>query len=478
MAIFAQVFFEINLQTMEKSQLAAWILSFSAQEKREIRKFLVSPYFNTRMDVVQLYDWFCHQETPQKSSAKTLLFGDDSTSDESLRLRMTYLMRLLERYIAQKEYDANPLQQNLLLAGGLRKRSMTVAFERQKKWFLKYLDKQPLRDIGYYDVKHRLHWETHQLLSGANPTYTEDIEAASVAADIAYIAQKMRIICLSVAQQTVYTSDFNAAWEKEVVAFAEQHLAEKEQIVALYLYCYKMLRYPSEEEHFLHFKSMLLENLSLYPPDENKNFFVWAINYCVKRLNQGSKRYYKEVTDLYKSGLEQKILLENNEISPYAYYNIVAAGLQTGDMEWVHFFIYQYKTNLQKQYRESAFSFNLARLEYAQKHFGAVLDLIQQVNYRDTLVNLAAKTLLLKTWYELGEYETLQSHLDAMRNFIHRKKVLGYHRTNYLNIIKYTDKLLNMNRLDKVEHERIREMMVKEESLTEREWLLEKLEMV
>jgi len=65
--------------------------------------------------------------------------------------------------------------------------------------------------------------------------------------------------------------------------------------------------------------------------------------------------------------------------------------------------------------------------------------------------------------------------LDAMRNFIHRKRVLGYHRTNYLNIIKYTDKLLNVNRLDKKEVIKLKEIIGQEENLTEKEWLLEKV---
>lgn len=98
-------------------------------------------------------------------------------------------------------------------------------------------------------------------------------------------------------------------------------------------------------------------------------------------------------------------------------------------LEWVRGFINEYRNRLEKKYLESSFSFNLARLEYASKHFDFVLELLQQANYRDPLLNLAAKTLLLKTYYDIGAYDTLQSHLDAMRNYIHRKRVLGYHST-------------------------------------------------
>ena len=461
---------------MQKSQLVLLIQAFTGQEKREIRKFLASPYFNVREDLVLLFDALCAEPAPDKTAVKTLLFGSRSASDQELQVRMTYLMRLLEQYLAQQEHDSDPIRQNLLLATALRKRGLALPFERQKDWLEKALEKQPLRDAKYHEIQSRLHWEHHQLVSSAKPAFTEHLKAASQSADIAYLAQKLRLICLSAAQQTVYRADFSALWEAEVVAFAEANFAIQEPIVGIYLHCYRMLRYPEEEAHFQQFKAMLLERMQLFTADETRNLFVWTINYCVRRLNQGEKRFFQEVTDLYKPGIEQGILLENDEISPYTYYNIVAAGLQSGDLPWVDFFIHEYKQHLKKQYRESAFSFNLARLEYARKRFDTVLDLLQKVNYRDTLVNLSAKTLLLKTWYETGEYEALQSHLDAMRNYIHRKRVLGYHRTNYLNIIKYTDKLLNINWLEKTEVERLREALLKEDGLSEREWLLDKID--
>jgi tetratricopeptide (TPR) repeat protein len=150
----------------------------------------------------------------------------------------------------------------------------------------------------------------------------------------------------------------------------------------------------------------------------------------------------------------------------------VAAGLQAGEPDWVNEFIHHYKNALERPYRESSFSFNLARLEYARRRYDAVLELLQKANYHDPLLNLAAKTLLLKTWYELGEYDLLQSHLDAMRNYIRRKRVIGYHKTNYLNIVKYTEKLLKINLLNPKETAELKAGIHNEEILTEREWLL------
>ena len=101
--------------------------------------------------------------------------------------------------------------------------------------------------------------------------------------------------------------------------------------------------------------------------------------------------------------------------------------------------------------------------------------MLQKANYRDLLLNLAAKTLLLKIYYELDEFDLLNAHLDAMKNFIRRKAVIGYHRTNYLNIIRFTRRLTNSNLYDRERRKSLKEQIQAEDVLTEKEWLLEQL---
>ena len=88
------------------------------------------------------------------------------------------------------------------------------------------------------------------------------------------------------------------------------------------------------------------------------------------------------------------------------------------------------------------------------------------------MLNLSAKTLLLKTYYALGERSTLESHIDAMRNFIHRKRVIGYHRTNYLNVVRYMEKFIRLQQSDKAAVAAFREAVEKEEVLSEKVFFL------
>jgi hypothetical protein len=130
---------------------------------------------------------------------------------------------------------------------------------------------------------------------------------------------------------------------------------------------------------------------------------------------------------------------------------------------------------LEKKYRKSSFSFNLARLEYAPKNYAVVMDLLQKSNYRDLLANLGAKTLLLKVYFETEEFDLLHSHLDAMKNYIRRKHVIGYHRKNYMNIVKFAQLLILLHPFDLEEKRQLRARIEKEEILTEQEWFLEQI---
>lgn len=461
---------------MEKSLLVQLLQDLTAVEKREARKFLISPFFNQRADLVRLFDFLLDEKTENSPELAHRAATDrpDFDAQES-RLLLSYLHRLLEQFLALKNFLAEKNQVELHLAIAYRKRGMTPAFHRTRKNLQNTLEKQPRRDADFHRTQHDLAWQEQYLATSADPTDAVRLRELSAQLDLEFISKKLHHRCLELAHAQVYQSDFQEDVEEVLLAWAERRGWSEQPAVSVWATCFRMLREPSEATHFQNFKRRLLENGKFFSVEELRNPFLMAINHAVRRANEGGREWFREVFDLYRFGLENGFLFENGELSRFAYHNIAAAALQNGELDWAKNFIQNYRTYLARQYRDSSFSFNLARLEFTQKNYAAVLDLLQKANYRDPLLNLSAKTLLLKTWYELGETDPLAAHLDAMRNYIHRKRVIGYHRTNYLNIARFTDKLLKINFLDKSEIERLRSAVASEEHLTEREWFLERL---
>jgi hypothetical protein len=106
-----------------------------------------------------------------------------------------------------------------------------------------------------------------------------------------------------------------------------------------------------------------------------------------------------------------------------------------------------------------------------------VLALLRNIEYEDIGYNLISKAMLTITYYELEEYDTLDSLLESFRVFLNRhKNIPTQTRKIYLNLIKYTRRLMRLAPIDKPAIALLREEIISEKANTvNHEWLLEKL---
>jgi hypothetical protein len=80
--------------------------------------------------------------------------------------------------------------------------------------------------------------------------------------------------------------------------------------------------------------------------------------------------------------------------------------------------------------------------------------------------------MLLRSYYELGEWEALESLLQSFGAYLRRQKNLGYHRTVNENLILFTKKLLELDRSDANAVAALRRQIDATPDLAERAWLL------
>jgi len=84
--------------------------------------------------------------------------------------------------------------------------------------------------------------------------------------------------------------------------------------------------------------------------------------------------------------------------------------------------------------------------------------------------------MLLIIYYEQESFQALDALLDSFRVFIHRKKVMGYHKANYLNLISMTKKLMQLPVYSKEEKIQFRKQIEETKPLAGQKWLLEQLD--
>lgn len=98
------------------------------------------------------------------------------------------------------------------------------------------------------------------------------------------------------------------------------------------------------------------------------------------------------------------------------------------------------------------------------------------MDFEDHLSNLFAKTIQMKIYYETGADRLLDAHLDAMKVYLTRKKIIGYHKNNYAKIIKFTRMLIRLNPYDRQAKQALIEKIKNEKLIPDKDWLLREVE--
>ena len=468
---------EINILKQVKknvpSKIEQTISALDKAEGRLFRQFLESKFFNQRTDVLKLYDWLLGNPLEPKAATFAFVYGKTDFDGQKLRLVLSYLQKLAEHFLAYQQWVNTSGATERDLVRAVRQRGLDHQFPNALQSAKTALERQSLRNSDYYVQLGLVLWEEARFESLRAPSETIFLEQLSNNADLIWFTQKLRYMCLVRAQQIVYKTSYLLRFRAEIEQMVQQHDLLQSPAVEIWFFCLRMLEEPESLDFFNRFKQSLLSNDHLFDSDEIRDLHLFAVNYCIRRVNVGQRQFFNDIMDFYKNGLLKGYLIENGHLSRFTYHNIVGAGLQTKEYDWTAEFIGKYKNTIERSHRESSYKFNLARLEFAQKRYDVVLPLLQNSNYYDPLIALAAKSLALKIYYETKEYDLLESHLEAMKIYIRRKPMLGYHRSHYLNLVRFTQKLVVLNHKNTAAVAILKETIRNEPALVDREWLLE-----
>lgn len=465
---------------MENTRLIILLRTLNRKERRELRKFISTPFFNQRQDVMDLFETLDEvlekgKEAPDKVVIFRKLYGDEKYDDHKVRMAMSFLMKLCERYLVHAQFFEDEVGAKTELASIYRQRNLPKHFERAIRETKNAQEKSEFRNSDFFFHEHRLRFEEFRYYSSQRRTSDLNFQSVTDQLDIAYFSEKIRHACAMVSHQAVYSGvDYDFGLLEEILKRIKEKGLLEVPAISVYYYCFRALTEPEETAHFHTLKEVLVSEAGKFPLNEVADIYLIAINICIKRYNEGQRDFLDDQFDLYKSGLKRGIFLNNGRLSRFTYRNVVALGLVLNEFEWVEQFINDFRIYLEPKHRESMYSFNLARLEHHRKNYGAALHLLQQSEYRDLLLNLAAKALMLKVYFETDEYDALDSHLDAMSRFIRRKNVIGYHREGYLTFIQFTRKLMEVH--GKSERSSLRDEIEKTKGVAEQEWLLAQFE--
>ena len=462
---------------MYNSNLIQLFKNLDRNDRRQLRKFVRSPFFNSREDVIALFDYIDKNldtgGAPKmaKEKAFSYIYKKQPFDVDLFYYPMSNLTQLILKYLAINELENDTPQYNHFLNKALRHRGADKIYDKTLSDAKKHIEKQPLRNSQYHFQNYRIRSEEfearHRLKRSG------DFELQEMTNDFHFftIAEILRLAYGLAAHQSIAKKEYYQPLLVSVLKIAEQHL--EIPAVAAHFYAFKAQSgEDTEGVYFQKLKYEIIRNASIFTETELHDLLTIAINFCIRRQNTGELAYVKETLLLYQWGFNNKILLDNGVMSPYNYKNAQLLAIKIEDFDWAEKFLNDFKPFLPEKERENIYNYNLAIFHFRKNNYKTAMMLLQQVNLKETLFNLDARRLLARIYFDVKEMTALESHIESSKVYLHRQKDIGYQKEMYSNFFKFLEKVLKLNNSHE-EKQKLHDEISETKLVAEKDWLLQ-----
>ncbi len=463
---------------MYTSKLGQLLLTFNTSDWKRFLTFIDSPYFNTNSDVTNLgrsIHALRMNDSLTKAEVYEHCFPGQSFDSRRMGTLMNYLLKLAEQFLSVEKFLEDDFESLKDQLWELSDRKLSKHYD----FLLRKLEKQlneekPKISSDHLSKQFRLaevklfHFSNQQVRRG-DPIMQEVYQKLN----LYYYSKILQYTCALISWQLVVSGKFELSKVTTNLIEDLHNAPPQHPLVLIYLSVYKAI-VTGEEENGRHFQD-LLAYLEQYKNDieheELKEIYLYAINFCARKIRKGENTYSSIVLSLYEEGIRNKYLHTSGYLSHWTYTNVVKMGLLQERYDWVEQFINRYKGELQPEFYEDAFHFNLAELYFTKGLYNEVLDHIQHLSFSDPYYNLGTRMIMIKTFYELDEEESLLARLASFTIYLKRDTNLSstYQQT-CLNFCKLLHQILRVNSDQK--KEKLIQEIEQTKPLAERNWLL------
>lgn len=429
---------------MQNNKLILLLQTMSQGEIKRFEAFVGSDYFNKDEDIRRLFGYLrghypSFQRTHiEKERVFRAIFPKQPYDDKQLRYLMSGLNKLGEHFLALQQIESTPHQLQLALMETLSQRGLDKSYRQVDKALeqtlaLRNSDSSDhfLTRFQWANLKER-HFERQR-----QRRYDENVQLAANHLDRYYFLHRLRIACAMLDRQTILQARYQLNLTEDWVRHLQQQGFLGEAVIRLYFTIFQTLSDENEEAHFFKLKLGIAAASDQIPRKDLHDIYLFAINYCARKIRQGKDSYVEEALGLYLTGIAAGILIDNGELSPWAFTNVVKLSLRMQQYDHIESFIEQYSPMLPPSFRENALHYNIAELFYYTGRYEEAQVQLQKVAFTDINYYLGARVMLAKIFYETAAEESLYSLLASFTIFLKRNKEISNElKHTYLNFCK------------------------------------------
>ena len=473
---------------MQDSKIIRLLKSLDSSEMRLLHKYLRSPFFNYSTAVLSLYEYlrkfhpsFSGPDLERKQ-VYSKIFPGKSYRDKTFRNLLHEFLGHIEHFMIQLQVRNDEYVSKKLLMEAQARRDLFPFFVQRNQELIRELEERPYRDIFIYreltDLYEQFyfHPSTDKLEEGEKA-----LRAMLDNLDRYYIADKLRLANEVFTRQKMVQMELSISLVDPILEEVRQSDLEI-PLLTFYAALYRLNR-NGEESLFLQLKEQLLKQAGQLSFSDRQGGLLQLLNYSIRRGNRGETAFLQEAFDLYGYGLEEQLLFENGKLTDATFTNISFLGGKIGALDQVEIFIRDNVKFLDEHIRTDAETLAWAFLFYKQQAYEKVDDLIGNTTFASTFYSLRARSILIRSLFELflndeSYYDLMVARIEAFEKYLRRKEITDAQRDPYLGLVKFLKKMANLIIRRSFHGEEVEKLEVRIEAsptVINRDWLLEQI---
>ncbi len=471
------------------------IAHLTTPEKKRLRQFLASPYFNNGSradDLLRLYDRILKYGADEAHPALSkkvvfeLLFPGKPFLEKvksPLDALTSDLFGLVRQFLTQvdREKDTTAVAEHLALAKFYRKFSYEERFWKTMETLRTIQQESPLRDTQHYFWQFQIE-EEKQRFQGIHNSFEDDANLYAVHKnlDIYYSTLKMEYTCSLIYQkQTAQVEKFQADPLMDLVLELSADSAQLDvPINRIYRQLILALQHPGETNLFESIEALLQQYESKINVEKFKNLKALLRFLSIREYwKSGDDKALRYIFNIYKEHLELGYFYIDQQIPLTTYRNLVIFSLKLGEFDWTKKFMDTHppETICGTRYPAEVHSLNMAEYYFYIKEYDQALAAVVYRLFENPTVSITVDLLIIKIYYET-QNDMLESRMKALDQKVRRSKLSRETKNRYHNFIKMLDKIIRYGwQSNSPKRAKWAEEIKNTPEIIAREWLLEKL---
>ncbi len=404
--------------------------AFDAEQIKSLQKYVRSPYFGVYPPSVLMFDYMAtlHPRFPQRKITFEAIanLGESLSTLKRQETAGTRLMRCIEGFIAQEEWQKNDREVTRYRIKGYMALGMETEFEKAFEKELVRLKEDPEQSFDVFAERHLL---TELSFGGVKARIQKETLMPIVTTlDEFYAIKKVRYLCEAVNRNRYAGKAYEEKDVSSLFEILEPYNNLRHPYVYLFVNAYKMLHAKNYLESLPYYERIKNVADSQDGPKVSQSIreaMGYAVNTALSWFNLGDEEAGKEYLWWMEWRMKNNLLLENGRLFPVTFRNMMVLAVGNKDAKWMEETISFYGSYLPEEHRDANVAFAKGIAHFASGNYKkAGRFFLQAQAGEEAFVNA-----VIKRWQWMCSYEydrtdadILISQLAAFEKHLQRNK--------------------------------------------------------